>query len=176
MSALTLVTWRMRYSSRSRWATLASKTCQANCARLVQDLAAVLGVGVVAEVGALVEEALAVGVEQDAERVGVLLEAVADGQVAELRRVALPLHRVAAGPLAGRHGADVQRHAQAVAGVEARAAHLGQVPAGAEVAGAPLGVGLEAAGGQHHRVGGQVAGDAVLLDAHAADAGVVGDQ
>ena len=79
-----------------------------------------------------------------------LLEIVADRQVAELRRVAVPADRVAARPVAGRHGADVQRHLDAVAGVEAGAAHLGEVPARAEIARAHLGIGLEPAAGQHH--------------------------
>src|SRR3546814_14525979 len=42
--------------------------------RLVQDHPSVLGIGVVAEVGALVDETAAVRVDHDAERVGVLLE------------------------------------------------------------------------------------------------------
>src|SRR5690606_39437454 len=64
--------------------------------------------------------------------------------------VHVPADCVTARPVAVGHGADVERHADAVAGVEARAAHLGDVPAGAEIARAPLGVGLEAAAGEHH--------------------------
>ena len=56
---------------------------------------------------------------------------------------------MAARPVAGRHGAGFQRHADAVALVEAGAAHLGEVPAGAEVACPPGSVGLEAAAGEH---------------------------
>src|SRR3546814_17883093 len=59
---------------------------------------------------------------------------------------------MAAGPVPVGRGADIQRHADAVAGVEAAAADLGQFPAGAEVAGPPLRVRLEAAGRQHHRL------------------------
>ena len=59
-----------------------------------------------------------------------LLEAVADREVAELGRVAVPADRVAARPVAARRGADVQRHADAVAGVEARAADFGEIPPG----------------------------------------------
>ncbi len=69
---------------------------------LLQHDAAVFRIGVVAEVGALVDEALAVGVDEDAERIGMLLELVADREVAELGRVHLPLHRVAARPVAAR--------------------------------------------------------------------------
>ena len=54
-----------------------------------------------------------------------LLEAVADGQIAELGSVALPADRVAARPVAVGAGADVQRHFDACAGIEAGAADLG---------------------------------------------------
>ncbi len=139
-------------------------------ARLLQHHAAVFGVGVVAEVGALVDEALAGRVDQHRERIAVLLELVADREVAELRRVHLPLHGVAARPVAARARADLQRHADAVAGVEAGAAHLGEVPAGAEIARAPFRIGLEAAGGEDHRLAADLAVAAVVTDAHALDA------
>ena len=144
--------------------------------RLHQDHAAVLGVGVVAEVGALVDEALAVGVDHHAEGVVVLLEVVADREVAELRRVAIPGHRVAARPVAGRHGVGIERHLDAVARVEARAAHLGQLPAGAHVARAPFGIGLEAARRQHDVARPDRAGLTAVLHAHALHAVVVGDE
>ena len=54
-------------------------------------------------------------------------------------------------------GADVQGHADALAGVVAGAAHLGEVPVGAEVACPPLGIRLEAAGRDHHRARGEIA-------------------
>ena len=105
-----------------------------------------------------------------------LLEVVADLEVAELGRVAVPADRVRARPVAGRLGADVERHADAVAGVEAGAAHLGELPAGAQVARAHLGVGLEAAGRQHHAFAGDLDGLALVADAHALDAVVVADE
>ena len=126
-------------------------------ARLLEDHAAVLGVGVVAEVGALVDEALAVGVDHDAERIGVLLEA---GRRRRGRRTPARCapSRPRGSPTSCRRArADLQRHADAVAGVEARAAHLGQIPARAEIARAPFGVGLEAAGGEHHGLGADLA-------------------
>ena len=86
-------------------------------ARLLQHHAAVFRISVVAEIGAFVDEALAGGVDQDAERIGVLLELIADGEIAELRRIHFPLHGVAARPVAARRGADIDRHADAVAGV-----------------------------------------------------------
>src|SRR5262249_55575451 len=124
--------------------------------RLLQHHAAVLGVGVVAEVGALVDEALALRIDHDAPGIAVLLELVADREVAELGRVALPLDRVAARPVAGRRGAVVERHADAVAGVAPGAAHLGELPALAEIAGAPFGVGFKAAAGEHDRAGAEL--------------------
>ena len=119
---------------------------------LLQDHAAVLGVGVVAEIRALVDEALALGVDVYAPGIGMLLEAVADREVAGLGRVAVPRYRVAARPVAVRRGADRERHLDRVAGVEARAAHLGELPARAHIARAPFGVGLEAAGRKNHRL------------------------
>ena len=71
-------------------------------ARLPQNDRAILGIGVVAEVGTLVDEALTVGVEHDAPGIGVLLKAVADCEIAKLGRIAVPAHGVAAGPVAAR--------------------------------------------------------------------------
>ena len=50
---------------------------------LLEDFAAVGDVGVVAEVGALVDEAVAVDIDDEAERVGVLLEELGDDAVAK---------------------------------------------------------------------------------------------
>ena len=66
---------------------------------LAKDLPTVFCVGVVPEVGPLVEEALACGIDDDAERVAVLLEPVTDRKVAELGGVAVPGDRMAAGPV-----------------------------------------------------------------------------
>ena len=137
--------------------------------RLLHHLAAVLGVGVVAVVGALVDEALAVEVDDDADRVGMLLEVVEHHAVAERRRADVPLHRVTGGPAAERLRADVQRRLDAVAGVVPRAAHAAELPARAEVAHAHLRVGLEAAAGQHHRLRGDVLVAVGTLDANAGD-------
>src|SRR3989442_9249349 len=136
-------------------------------AGLLQHHAAVFGVGVVAEVGAFVDEALAGGVDENGERVGGFLKLVADREVAELGGIHLPLHGWAAGPVAAGAPAHVHRHADAVAGVEARAAHLGRVPAGPEIARAPLGVGLEAAACEYDRFAPQLAFHALVPDAHA---------
>jgi hypothetical protein len=123
-----------------------SKICHA--ARLAQHFAAVLGVGVVAEVRSLVDEALTVHVDHDAQRVAELGEPVPNGEVAEVRGVLVPEHGVPARPLAPRLRVDLKRHPDAVTGVEPRAAHLGDVPARSQVASAHLGVGLETAAGE----------------------------
>ena len=104
------------------------------------------------EVEALVEEALAPGVDDDAERIVVLLKAVADIEVAKGRRVQIPGDRVRPRPVAGDRGAEIERHLQPLPGVEARAAHLGEVPARPQIARPHLGIGLEPAAGQHHRL------------------------
>ena len=114
-------------------------------ARLLQHDAAVLRIGVVAEVRAFVDEALALGVDHDAERVAVLLELVADVRARRIAARSAPTHRMTAGPLAVRLRADVERHADAVAGVVARAAHFRHVPAGAEIARAPFAIRFETA-------------------------------
>src|SRR5690606_31843732 len=145
-------------------------------ARLAQDHAAILGGGVVAEVGPLVHEAPAVRVDVDAPGVGMLLALVADREIAELRGVALPGHRVAAGPVAHRGGADVERHANDLARVEARAAHLGELPAGAEVAGPHLRIGLEATSGQDDGFAFDVLRLALMANANTVNPVVVGEQ
>ena len=121
-------------------------------ARLVHHLAAVFGVSVGVEIEALVDEALAERVDDDAERIVVLLEAVADIEVAERRRVQIPLHRMAPDQWPADGGADIERHLEPLAGVVLGAAHLGQIPIGAEIARAHLGIGLEPAAGEHHRL------------------------
>ena len=105
-------------------------------ARLLQHLAAVPGVGVVPEVGALVEKPLSPRVDDDAEWIAVLLVAVTNLEVADLGRVQIPGHGVAAGPLPGPSGARFEGHADAIARVEAAAPNLGPLPAFAEGGGA----------------------------------------
>ena len=122
------------------------------------------------EIEPLVDKALAVRVDDDAERVAVLLETVADIEVADRRGVQIPLHRVAARPVPGRRGADIERHLEALAGVVFGAAHLGQIPVGAEIAGAHLGIGLEPAAGEDHRLRPQIHLPAPMAHPHAGDA------
>jgi hypothetical protein len=90
--------------------------------RLAQHLGAVLGVGVVAEVGALVDEPLAVGVDDDADRIRLAREAVGELAVAGRRRPGVPLDRMTAAPVPVRLGAVRERGAQHLAGVVRRAA------------------------------------------------------
>src|SRR6516165_688918 len=124
--------------------------------RLLEDQAAVFSIGVVAEIGPLVAEAHAVGIDHDSKRIAVLLEIVADCEITELGGIVVPADRMAARPVAVWHRADVERHLDAGAGVEAGAAHFGEIPAGAEIAGAHLGIALEAAGGEDRGFGGNL--------------------
>ena len=137
---------------------------------LLQHHATIFGVGIIAEIRAFVDEALAHGVDQNAERIGMLLKLIADRKVSELGRVHLPLHGMATRPIAARARADLERHADAVAGIEARTAHFGEIPARPEIARAPFGVGLEAAAGEHHGSGAQFPDRAVLAHPHTFDA------
>src|SRR5260221_2299949 len=139
-------------------------------ARLLQHHPAIFRVGVIAEIRAFIDEALARGIHQHGERIGILLELVAHGDTAEFGRVQLPLHRMAARPIAVGARADGQCHAQSLTGIEARAAHLGQVPARSQIARAPLRVRLEAAAGKHHRAGFYLALLVAVPDAHARNA------
>ena len=86
------------------------------------------------------------------------------------RRVGVDGRGVAAGPLAVGQGAHLHRHAQTVAGVVARAPHLGVVPRAPEVACPPLRVGLEAAAAEHHRARGQVLEPVGPARGHSGDA------
>src|SRR5439155_402086 len=140
---------------------------------LLEDRAAVLRVGEAVEIGALVDEATAVGVDEDAEGIAMLLELVADVELAELGRVPIPAAGVTARPVAEGARADLQGHPEPVAGVEARAAYLGQLPARTEVTRPPLGVGLEAAAGEHDRPGGEIAKLSTAADPHAVHAHAV---
>ena len=119
-------------------------------ARLLQHHAAVFGVSVVAEIRAFVDEAPAGCIDQDAERIRVLLELIADRKIAEFRCIHLPLHGMTTRPVAARAGADRERHTNAVAGVKARAAHLGEIPSRPKITRAPFRIGFETAAGEHH--------------------------
>ena len=91
---------------------------------LTHDRAAVFGIGMAVKVGALVDVALAPGIDEDAERIIVLLELVADGEVAIGRGVDVPGDGMTAGPITVGPRARRERHADAGAHVEARAADL----------------------------------------------------
>ena len=85
-----------------------------------------------------------------------LLVEIADPPVARGRRVEIPRHRVRSRPLPGRLRPRLQGHAEPVADVVARPAHLHGLPARTEIAGAHLGVRLEAARGEHDRARGHL--------------------
>src|ERR1039458_4383784 len=95
---------------------------------LFENHASILGVGVVTKVRALVDEALPLRIDHYPERIAMLLEAVADREGADIGRGAIPSHRMTSRPVAVRHRADVERHPNSIAGVEARAAHLREIP------------------------------------------------
>src|SRR5665213_3229830 len=111
--------------------------------RLIENDATVLRISVVAEIRAFIDEAFTLGVDHDAERIGVFLESVANGKVAMLGRVAIPPHRVTARPVARGPRADIERHLNSAAGVEARSPYLREIPRRAEIARAPLGIGFK---------------------------------
>src|SRR3990172_6867715 len=142
-------------------------------ARLRVDHRAVLGVGVIGEVRALVDETLAARVHHDAPRIAVFLEAVTDREIAERRRVEVPAYRMAARPVAVGHRADIERHLDAESRVVARAAHLGEIPVRAEIARAHFCARLEAAARNHHRPGADIDVSAPLLRPDAALRAVV---
>jgi len=104
------------------------------------------------EIEAFVQITLAACVDDDPERVVVLLEAVADIEVAERRCVQIPGDGMGARPVTGNRRPQIERHLQPLARVEARAAHLGEVPIRPEIACPHFGVGLEPAAGEHHRL------------------------
>src|SRR5579859_7196347 len=83
---------------------------------------------------------------------------------------------MAARPVAARRGADVERHADAVAGVVTGAAHLREIPTRPEIAGAPFRVSLKTAAGKHHGSGAQLTDFAMLARANAFDAIAVEQQ
>jgi hypothetical protein len=62
------------------------------------------------EVGALIEEALAARVDDDAERIVVFLELIPDRKITIRRRVDVPGDRMTARPVAMRSRANRERH------------------------------------------------------------------
>src|SRR6185312_15573539 len=138
---------------------------------LSKDDAPVLCIGVVSEVGALIDETFAVRVDHDAERVAMPVSgAVLSVDVAVIVCVALPRDRMTAGPLAVRLSANGQSHLDAVSGVVASAAHLRHVPAWPEIARPPFAVGFETAAGQNDTSRADDVLDIVDENAHGFDA------
>ena len=101
-----------------------------------------------------------------------LLKPVAHRQVTELGRVHVPAHRVASGEMAPGGRSRLHRHADPVAGVEPGAPDPGQIPARAQVPGAPGGAGLEPATGEHHGI----SQEGLVTHPHTADAPAAGHQ
>src|SRR5690606_25210152 len=117
---------------------------------LTHDLAAELHIGVVPQILALVDEALAVQVDHDHPRVRVLLEIVEHLIVAVRRGRDIPADRVTPRPVAIGPRADLEGHANAVAHIVLGAAHTREIPAGAEIARPHLRAGFETAARQDH--------------------------
>src|SRR5215467_1497644 len=104
------------------------------------------------------------------------LKLIADREVAEFWRIHFPLHGVATRPVSARRGADVERHADTVAGVVTGTAHFREIPTGSEIARAPFRIGFETAASKHDRSGTQLADFALLAGADAFDAIAVEEQ
>ena len=145
-------------------------------ARQAHDPAAVFRIGVAVEIGALIDIALALGIDEDAEWIVVLLELVADGEVAIGRRVDVPGHRVASRPVAVRPRAGSERHVEARAHVETSAADFRELPARPEIAGAHLRIGFKAAAGKYYCAGVDRNAFAAMLGNHPGDAAALADQ
>ena len=109
----------------------------------------VLRLGVVTEVGAFVDKSFSVAIDHDAERIGMTLILWRQCEIAEILCVAFPGHGMTTRPVPIGLRAGGESHGQAVAGVEARTANLRQIPARPQIAGAPFGIRLEPAAGQH---------------------------
>ena len=121
----------MSYSSvRSSGRSPAVVDLEGDRAGLLEDGLAVLGVRVVPEVGALVDEPLPVAVDDDAEGIALPGEPVGQLAVALVARVpGIPLHAVRARPVATLGRPDPQGGGDHVAGVVRRATDLGVLPA-----------------------------------------------
>ena len=124
---------------------------------LFQHRLAVLGIGVIAKIPAFVDEAPALRINHDAEKVADLavMFALAVGDVQIAVFLHLPIHGrgVGAAVAAVPRGAELQRHAQAVAGIVRRAAHPRGNPVLAHEFAAQFPAGFEAAAGQNDRRG-----------------------
>src|ERR671912_2241889 len=124
--------------------------------RLAHDGSPELGVGVVAEVLPLVDEALAVGVEHHAQEIAdlavVLALKVREIEIAEVGRAPIHRSRMTAPEEPVRLRADAERHLETLPQVVRRAAHPRQLPAFAQVACPERGVRLVAAAGKNNGV------------------------
>src|SRR6185369_17623298 len=97
----------------------------------------------------------------------------ANREVTEWRRIHIPSHGMASRPVAVRHGADIKRHFDAEPGIEARAAHLGEIPIRTEIARAHFGTRLKTAARDYHGLAADLNGFSLALHLDAAYAAVV---
>src|SRR5262249_671759 len=132
-----------------QWMRLGVEHLPREHAGLAHDLAAVTRIRVAVEVQALVDIALALGVDEEPERIIMLLALVADGAVTVGRAIDVRGDGMAGGKMAVGRGADRQRHGEARAHVEAGAADLGELPARTQIARAHFRIRLEAPARKH---------------------------
>ena len=123
---------------------------------MIEDFAAVLGIGIIAEIRPFIHKPLAFNVHDEAKRIRMLLEQLGHRAVPGWRGIEIPGHGVAAAPVPVGLRPDLQRHIDAIARVVGNAAHLGQFPALAEIAGAHFRIRFKAATSQYHGLGVQV--------------------
>lgn len=124
---------------------------------LLQHRTAKLCVGVVAEIDALIDEALAPGIQHDAEEVADLAVVLAfemrQVEVAVVRHMQVHRGRVTTLEQAMRLGAKLERQLEPVSGIVRRAAHLRLHPLLSDVLGPQFGAGFEAAATKNNRPG-----------------------
>ena len=104
------------------------------------------------------------------------LKAVTHGQITEFRGVVVPAHGMAAGPVARRGRANIEGHADTLAGIESGSAYPGQFPTWAQVTGPPFRISLESTTGQDYRVSTNIMHAAVLPHGDAPDHRTIVDQ
>ncbi len=128
---------------------------------------------------ALVEEAQPERIDGDA--IGIVVAALGVAAAVlvlrrlDVGRVGVDRRHVAGPPFAGGARAEVEQHAQHLAGVVPAAAHLHQVGVAVEIARAHLGIGLEAAGAGDHRLGHEIVAAVGPAHADALDAAQVAE-
>src|SRR5262245_62857850 len=84
---------------------------------LLQNFSSVLGIRIVAEVGALIHKAFTLSIDDEPKGIRVFLIELRDGTVARGRRIQIPRYGMAATPMPMRLRPNVQGHANPIASV-----------------------------------------------------------